>query len=87
MKEYTKALETYDEALKYDPDNKEVQAEIERTLNALNQERMRKQEGGAPDKETLEKAMRDPEVQEILSDPVMRQILDDMQANPKAAAE
>ena len=31
--------------------------------------------------------MRDPEVQEILSDPVMRQILNDMQTDPKAAQE
>lgn len=31
--------------------------------------------------------MRDPEVQQILSDPVMRQILEDMQNDPKAAAK
>jgi stress-induced-phosphoprotein 1 len=44
-------------------------------------------QGGAPDKETLERAMRNPEIQEILSDPVMRQILEDMQSDPKAAQE
>jgi stress-induced-phosphoprotein 1 len=46
---------------------------------------MKARQGGAPDKETLERAAKDPEVQEILSDPVMRQILEDMQNDPKAA--
>lgn len=35
--------------------------------------------------ETLKRAMDDPEVQEILSDPVMRSILEQMQQDPKAA--
>ena len=34
-----------------------------------------------------EKAMSDPEIQGILQDPVMRQVLQDMQADPKAAQE
>jgi stress-induced-phosphoprotein 1 len=29
--------------------------------------------------------MQDPEIQRILSDPVMRQVLNDMQEDPKAA--
>ena len=32
-----------------------------------------------------ERAMADPEIQNILSDPVMRQVLSDMQQDPKAA--
>jgi stress-induced-phosphoprotein 1 len=31
--------------------------------------------------------MQDPEIQNILSDPVMRQVLNDMSTDPKAAAE
>ena len=37
-------------------------------------------------KERQARAMSDPEVQNILSDPVMRQVLNDMQSDPKAAA-
>jgi stress-induced-phosphoprotein 1 len=33
------------------------------------------------------KAMQDPEIQNILSDPIMRQVLTDFQENPKAAQE
>lgn len=33
------------------------------------------------------KAMQDPEIQNILTDPVMRQVLVDFQENPKAAQE
>ena len=33
------------------------------------------------------KGMQDPEIQNILSDPVMRQVLVDFQENPKAAQE
>jgi len=38
-------------------------------------------------KKAQEEAMRDPEIQSILSDPVMRQILNDMQQDPAAAAD
>lgn len=38
-------------------------------------------------KERQERAMQNPEIQAILTDPVMRQVLEDMSTNPKAAAE
>jgi stress-induced-phosphoprotein 1 len=38
-------------------------------------------------KQRQERAMQDPEIQNILSDPVMRQVLNDMSTDPKAAAE
>jgi stress-induced-phosphoprotein 1 len=37
--------------------------------------------------ETLKQAMEDPEVQQILADPIMRSILDQMQKDPKAAQD
>ncbi len=37
--------------------------------------------------EIAENARRDPEVAQILSDPVMRTILDQMQSDPKAIRE
>jgi len=87
MREYNKALETYDKGLKFDENNQEIQEGIKRTIQAANDAEMKARRQGAPDKETLDNAMRDPEVQEILSDPIMRQILDDMQADPKAAQD
>jgi len=83
MKEYQKALEAYDQGLKLEENNAELQEGIKRTIEAVNHQENK----GAPDKETLERAMRNPEVQEILSDPVMRQILEDMQNDPKAAQD
>jgi stress-induced-phosphoprotein 1 len=37
--------------------------------------------------ETMKQAMEDPEVQEILADPIMRSILEQMQKDPKAAQD
>lgn len=83
LKEYSRALETYDEGLKLEPDNQELNEGVKRTVQTMNEQHSK---GGA-DKDTLDAAMRNPEVQEILGDPVMRQILEDMQKDPKAAAE
>jgi len=38
-------------------------------------------------KSRQESAMRDPEIQSILADPVMNQVLRDMSENPQAAME
>lgn len=40
-----------------------------------------------PQEEVLKRAAQDPEVQRILGDPVMQQILQQMQQDPKAAQE
>ena len=44
-------------------------------------------ESGASDEERLQNAMKDPEVAQIMTDPVMRVILDQMQKDPAAAAD
>ncbi|XVF51672.1 hypothetical protein PTKIN_Ptkin04bG0203300 [Pterospermum kingtungense] len=86
MKEYDKALETYQEGLKHDPNNQELLDGIRRCVEQIN-----KASRGdlSPEelKERQAKAMQDPEIQNILSDPVMRQVLIDFQENPKAAQE
>ena len=38
-------------------------------------------------KQRQSRAMQDPDIQNILQDPVMRQVLNDMSNDPKAAAE
>ncbi|KAB2067134.1 hypothetical protein ERO13_A09G195100v2 [Gossypium hirsutum] len=86
MKEYDKALETYQEGLKHDPNNQELLDGVRRCVEQIN----RASRGDfSPEelKERQAKAMQDPEIQNILSDPVMRQVLVDFQENPKAAQE
>ncbi|KAK7406227.1 hypothetical protein VNO78_07847 [Psophocarpus tetragonolobus] len=86
MKEYDKALETYREGLKHDPNNQELLDGIRTCIQQIN-----KASRGdlSPEelKERQAKAMQDPEIQNILQDPVMRQVLIDFQENPKAAQE
>ncbi|KAJ7003888.1 hsp70-Hsp90 organizing protein 3-like [Populus alba x Populus x berolinensis] len=86
MKEYDKALETYQEGLKHDPRNQELLDGVRRCVEQLN-----KASRGdlSPEelKERQAKGMQDPEIQNILSDPVMRQVLVDFQENPKSAQE
>ncbi|XP_073153546.1 hsp70-Hsp90 organizing protein 1-like [Henckelia pumila] len=86
MKEYQKALETYQEGLKHDPQNQEFLDGIKRCVEQINK-------GSRGDltpeelKERQAKGMQDPEIQNILTDPVMRQVLVDFQENPKSAQE
>ncbi|KAK4477862.1 hypothetical protein RD792_017125 [Penstemon davidsonii] len=86
MKEYEKALETYQAGLKHDPHNQELLDGVRRCVEQIN-----KASRGdlTPDelKERQAKGMQDPEIQNILTDPVMRQVLSDFQENPKVAQE
>jgi len=82
MKDFQKALESYDQGLKFDESNQELQDSIKRTIQAMNTSSTTE-----TDEERLKKAVRNPEIQEILSDPIMRQILNDMETNPEAAKE
>ncbi|KAJ0716369.1 putative Heat shock chaperonin-binding, tetratricopeptide-like helical domain superfamily [Helianthus annuus] len=86
MKEYDKALETYQEGLKHDPQNHELLEGVRSCVQQIN----RASRGDlTPDelKERQAKAMQDPEIQNILTDPVMAQVLKDLQENPKAAQD
>nr|BAJ85944.1 predicted protein [Hordeum vulgare subsp. vulgare]BAJ97130.1 predicted protein [Hordeum vulgare subsp. vulgare] len=86
MKEYEKAMETYQAGLKLDPNNQELLDGIRRCVQQIN-----KANRGDISQEDLQekqsKAMQDPEIQNILTDPIMRQVLMDFQENPRAAQD
>ncbi|CAH9102598.1 unnamed protein product [Cuscuta epithymum] len=86
MKEYEKALETYQQGLKLDPNNQELLDGVRSCAAQINKA-TRGDLSPEELKERQAKAMQDPEIQNILSDPVMRQVLVDMQENPKVAQE
>nr|QBS00795.1 HSP70 [Agave sisalana] len=86
MKEYDKALETYQEGLKHDPNNPELVDGVRRCVEQINKTN-RGEFSPEELKERQAKAMQDPEIQNILSDPIMRQVLVDFQENPKAAQD
>ncbi|VFQ70759.1 unnamed protein product [Cuscuta campestris] len=86
MKEYDKALETYQQGLKLDPQNPELLDGVRSCVAQIN----KASRGDLTPQELKErqaKAMQDPEIQSILTDPVMNQVLSDLQENPKAAQE
>ena len=85
-KQFDKALETYQAGLKVDPTNEELKDGLRRTMIEI-QKGQTGQVDEAEMKERQARAMQDPEIQGILQDPVMRQVLEDFQTNPKAAAE
>jgi stress-induced-phosphoprotein 1 len=85
-KQYDKALETYQLGLSKDPTNEELKDGLRRTMIEI-QKGQTGQVDEAEMKQRQERAMQDPEIQNILSDPVMRQVLNDMSTDPKAAAE
>lgn len=80
MKEHTSALETLQKASDADTAGKHAN-EINSNMNKIMQE-LQAQRSTETDEETYSRAMRDPEVAEIMSDPIMRQILSDAQQNP-----
>jgi stress-induced-phosphoprotein 1 len=84
MKEFDKAMTTYETGLKHDPENAELKEGLMRCVQAIN--KMNRGDASEEDlQERQAKAMADPEVQSILSDPVMRQVLSDMQEDPISA--
>eukprot|EP00892_Ulva_mutabilis_P000963 jgi/Ulvmu1/10868/UM007_0042.1 len=78
MKEYEKALETYEQGLTYAPDSTELKDGIRRCQQQI----QRFMTGMASEDEIKErqaKAMADPEIQNIMIDPVMQQVLKECQ--------
>ncbi|XP_006652583.2 hsp70-Hsp90 organizing protein-like [Oryza brachyantha] len=84
MKEYDRALETYQAGLKHDPNNQELLDGVRRCVEQINKA-SRGELSQEELKERQNKAMQDPEIQNILTDPIMQQVLTDFQENPKAA--
>jgi len=80
MKEYYKALETYEQGLKLDPNHDEMKQGYQRCLFQIS-----KLQSGQGDAEAQARAQSDPEIQNLLRDPAMQAILQEMQQNPQAA--
>lgn len=80
MKEYHKALETYDKGLRLDGENQELIEASQRVISTVNMEST-----GQVDEERVKRAMADPEIQNIMRDPMMQSVLQDLSTNPKAA--
>ncbi len=107
MKDYDKALATYQAGLVHDPDSEELKGAppaaapaslcvSDARRSALDAdgvvrcvEQINKVSRGQVTEEELkerqERALADPDIQMILTDPVMRQVLNDFQNDPKAA--
>jgi len=81
LKQYHKALETYDEALKYDADNVEIKQDRYKTQMAIQQENA----SGNVDPQRAKEAMKDPEIQQILGDQVIGDLLNRAQKGDNEA--
>uniref|UniRef100_A0A7S3XT11 Hsp70-Hsp90 organising protein n=1 Tax=Heterosigma akashiwo TaxID=2829 RepID=A0A7S3XT11_HETAK len=81
MKEYHKALDSYKKGLEFEPNNQLCTAGVQKTLARINQAN----QSGEMDQERAAHAMADPEIQAILSDPIIRNVLRDLQESPAAA--
>ena len=84
MKETDKAIETYRKGLVHDPENEELRDGLARCHETIS----RFATGQATEEEVKERqarSMSDPEVQGLLKDPVVQNVLRDLQEDPKAA--
>ncbi|XP_023337984.1 stress-induced-phosphoprotein 1 [Eurytemora carolleeae] len=81
MGQIQKAMDVYSKAMELDPDSAEAKTGYKDCAV-----RQYSTGGGDPEK-TRERAMNDPEVQQIMGDPAMRMILEQMQSDPQAVSE
>ncbi|KAH9962422.1 activator of Hsp70 and Hsp90 chaperone [Russula dissimulans] len=84
LREYTKALEALDVAREQDEAAGSKSAREIQELGFKIQSSISAQRANETEQETMERAMRDPEVAGIMSDPVMQSILQQAQGNPQA---
>ncbi|GLC38660.1 Hsp70-Hsp90 organizing protein 3 [Pleodorina starrii] len=84
MKEYDKAIETYNKGLELEPDNGELQDGLQRAVEAIG--RFASGQASAEEvKERQARSLADPEIQGLLKDPIMQQVLRDFQEDPRGA--
>ncbi|XP_069973014.1 stress-induced-phosphoprotein 1 [Penaeus vannamei] len=74
LKQFTKAQDSYQKAIDLDPNCQEALDGFRECMMAANSD----------PEEVRKRAMADPEVQQILKDPAMRMILEQMQSDPRA---
>ena len=82
LKEHHKALDAYNKVLQLEPNNGEAKEGLHTTEMKISSSM---NEGN--DEERTKRAMNDPEVVSIMSDPMVRIALEQMQANPRNAME
>lgn len=83
MKEFHKAQESYAKGLQLDPDNSSCKDGLQKCIAAMTYGRQNMTE--EEKKQQAAHAMADPEIQSILTDPVIQQVLRDFGENPTAA--
>ncbi|OJT13177.1 Heat shock protein sti1 -like protein [Trametes pubescens] len=82
MRDYLKAIEVVEQAADIDEEKKhtrEIGEQVAKCQQALMSQRQ-----GETEEETLQRAMRDPEIARIMNDPIMQSILQQAQASPAA---
>ncbi|KAK2466395.1 hypothetical protein APHAL10511_002037 [Amanita phalloides] len=82
MRENVKALEVIQQAREHDTEHQHSREIAQQEIKC--QQALFTQQGEETQEQTLERAMRDPEVAGIMTDPVMQQILQQAQSDPKA---
>ena len=91
MKEFAKSIQTCEDALNVDAEHHagKFRAEIETQKQKATMAMYGRGEGdeNLSQEERAKRGMQDPKVQEIMADPVMRQILEQMSTDPAAARE
>jgi stress-induced-phosphoprotein 1 len=85
MKEFHKAQESYKKGLEIDPENKACREGLQKCAQQISYGRRNMTD--EEKKEQYAHAMADPEIQSIISDPVIQQILREFNENPTAAQQ
>ena len=80
MKEYHKALETYKKGLAIEPANAACKAGLQKVTHAINS-------ASGTDQERAAHAMADPEIQNILQDPVIRDVINNLSGGDQMAGQ
>jgi stress-induced-phosphoprotein 1 len=80
LKQYHKALQTYKEGLKLAADNSDLLEGLREVRTAIAM-----QNASEIDPERQKRAMEDPDIQRVLTDPTMQTVLQSMKENPASA--